>query len=176
MTYFEDLKTQLYDVADSIDDSITRRFVYAVLNVAPQSFWYDPASRSHHMKDERGPCGNLLHSIRVAKASAVIADACGYDRDKRDEVIAAAILHDVCRYGANDEHRYGHSTPEHPRLVWELVKKHNLTMFEPARHVCTIIQNHMGRWGEGLPDGPDLALSDTLHIADVIVARAAEVL
>lgn len=134
-----------------------------------------PASRSHHLPDEREEFGNTLHTLRVASLCKLIADAVSVEDGSAlntDILKSAACLHDVCRHGLlglSEESR-----PAHPYLVRELAREFNLTC-DYFDDIMAVIESHMGRWGEK-PVAFEIDTALALHLADCIVARWAEVM
>jgi len=161
----------LIAIANTISTPGIRDFTIKMLEAAPPSFKTAPASKNNHPPDERGPSGNLIHSVRVAKLVKLMADSFNYDRLTTDILTSAAEVHDLCRYGLDDkasdttlEH------PLHPRIIAEL----NSITCPYADLIFDIAEKHMGKWGP-LQHVPDVAPEDTLHIADMISAHANEV-
>ncbi len=167
-----ELVVELYSQIELISNSSIRVFVQDMVSLGRSSFFTRPASRNHHLPDERGESGNLLHSIRVIKIVLILADACGSTKDVRDILVAAATLHDLRRYGSKDE--FDHSCENHPLLVRMMAKEHGLSC-DYFELIMRIIENHMGRWGNP-PYIPQLGLDDILHFADCVSARALEVI
>lgn len=172
MSKKDELTYDLFMLVDNIQEATILRFVTDVLEVAPKSFWKRGASRRHHLEDERGELGNLLHTIRVVKLTNIICDIINCSKISRDITLAAAVLHDMCRYGLDG--KASSSVPEHPYLVRQLADKHNV-MCPHKDQILAVIESHMGRWGEP-PMHFDLSNKVILHLADCMVARALEVL
>jgi len=102
----------------------------------------------------------------------VIIDISTIKGTEKDVLIASAILHDLCRYGVEDEFNYSHEG--HPFLVRRLAEDHSLTC-DCYDLIMRIIENHMGRWGN--PSFiPPISLDGVLHFADCIEARLPEVM
>ena len=172
------LFSQLSILVQSIQDKSTKTFTLSMIEKAAATAWSRSASLRHHLQDEREEFGNLLHSIRVASICKILSEAftitCEYSKSEGDDILlSAAILHDLCKHGL-----FGiseKSRPDHPNLVrvfadqWELTCDH----FED---IMSTIENHMGRWGPSIPLVLDLDSRAALHIADLIVARWAEVM
>jgi len=167
-----DMKVELYHQVHLIANPSIHDFVLSMLSYAPAGFFERPASANHHPLDERGENGNLLHTIRVVKMVLVLIDISIIKGISHDVLIASAILHDLCRYGLNDESEL--SCKDHPLLVKRLAEEHSLTC-DNFYLIMRIIENHMGRWG--YPSFiPHIILDGVLHIADCICARALEVM
>jgi HD superfamily phosphohydrolase YqeK len=168
-----------------IADPGTRSLVRAVL-VRAGPFWEIPASAvSHeHPPDEYLPGGNVLHTARVARLSAAMADSYGLEAIERDGVIAASLLHDVTKAVDNGEIQYD---PLHPYTVGAAVyaiqdderRADNLhagsssLLIDPEmlEQVLRIVRCHLGIASpipETLPAHP---LEWLVHQADYIACR-----
>lgn len=158
------MKVDLYRQVHLIFNSSIRDFVLTMLSYAPEGFFKRRASTEHHLPDERGENGNLLHTIRVVNMVLIIVDISTIKGDDKDVLIASAILHDLCRYGIDDEFDYSHES--HPHLVRKLAEDRSLTC-DHFFLIMRIIGNHMGRWGS--PSFiPHISMDGVLHFADCI--------
>ena len=165
------LSTKLAMTAGTISTPSIRDFTIEMMKVAPPSYRTARASRHRHPPDEREPGGNVLHTTRVVRLVLMMADACRMNRTTRDVLMSAAILHDICRYGLEDESEF--SVKGHPGLVRELAKKNSISC-RCSERIFSIVEKHMGRWGP-YPYTANMVEDDILHIADMISARAEEV-
>jgi len=166
------MKVDLYRQVHLIFNPSIRDFVLSMLSYAPAGFYERPASTRHHLLDERGESGNLLHTIRVVKIVLILVDVSTIRDTEKDVLVASAILHDLCRYGLDGESE--HSCSNHPSLVRIVAEEHSLTC-DCYDLIMRIIENHMGRWGS--PQFiPHISLDGVLHFADCICARALEVM
>lgn len=166
-----DLTNTLYRLlVDCMYSEDIREFTVKLLNVAPKTFWTEPASRNHHAKDERGECGNLLHTIRVIKTVKIIAMAADCGQFRTDILVSAAALHDICRHGLFGLEEF--SVSNHPELIKELAKNNDISC-NASDIIFTIIEAHMGIWGR-YPRPAKISVVDVLHLADVINARLLE--
>jgi len=156
----------------SIQDTGIYGFTRQLLDVAPLSFWERRASRNHHPEDERGECGNLIHTIRVAKTADILCHIPDITGISRDIIISAATLHDICRYGLDDKAEF--SVDEHAQLVRKLAEEHGITCVH-SHTILKMIEDHMGRWGAS-HYMPAIESGAIVHIADCICARVAEIL
>lgn len=166
------LVVELYSQIELISNPSIRNFVQDLVGLGRSSFFTRPASRNHHLPDERGESGNLLHSIRVIKIVLVIADACSVTEDVKNILVAAATLHDLRRYGPKDEFDY--SCENHPLLVRKMAEEHSLSC-DYYELIMRIVENHMGKWGKP-PFAPNVGLDEVLHLADCIEAHLPEVI
>jgi len=166
------MKVELYRQVHLIFNPSIRDFVLNMLSYAPPGFYERRASTEHHLPDERGENGNLLHTIRVVSMVLVIVDISTIKGNEKDVLVASAILHDLCRYGLEDE--FERSCENHPQLVRRMAEDHSLTC-DCYDLIMRIIECHMGRWGS--PQFiPHISLDGVLHFADCICARALEVM
>ena len=156
-----------------INDDDIRAFTLKVVTTAPENSWKMPSSRDHHMKDECGEWGNLIHTLRVIKVCDTLADILNLPQPQKDILKSAAILHDSCKHGVNAEAVFIYK--EHPQLVKDLVEKIGLKA-NPLVMDC--VGQHMGRWGRVICDwrnSNQITLPFLLHIADCIEARVEEI-
>ena len=106
----------------AINSLFIKSFVRAMLDRAPNYFFSVPASSSSkYHPDFAGGHGGL---IRHTKAAIIVALSffenpvlCNLNRDEKDIILAAIILHDSCKHGLEDS---SHTVHEHPLLVKEL--------------------------------------------------------
>ncbi len=152
-----------------IDSEEIRNFTKRLLEVAPEGFWSNKASKNHHPLDERLPGGNPLHEMRVTKIARVIADSCDLNSLYEDILISAALLHDVCRYGLNNNLK-DYTVKYHPFLVRRLARINGIKC-EYSERIFLIIEKHTGKWGDP-PYTPEVSLEAMLHLADNISANA----
>jgi len=164
-------RRELYELVSCIVNDEIRQFTLDMLEAAPVVFWTEKASKNHHPKDERGPQGNLIHTVRVIKLARIMASGCPLDQIVVDVITSAASLHDTGRHGL-----YGldeHTVSNHPFLVRELARSKGLTCPYIA-DILTLIERHMGKWGD--PEYfPEVTPSAILHLADMVSANAEKV-
>lgn len=172
VTHIQRLRGKLYRILDTIENDEVGLFTRRMLAVVPDSFWVRRASREHHLEDERGEYGNLIHTIRVAMTTDTLCDIPPITGLNRDILTSAAILHDTCRYGLDDNNES--TVGEHAQLVRQLAKREQLTC-KYDDNIFEAIEAHMGRWGTSIYT-PELSFNSILHIADVVCARVTEVL
>jgi hypothetical protein len=162
---------KLYAEIEKINDAGIKDFTRKVVDTAPVNSWKMPSSRDHHMKDECGEWGNLIHTLRVVRVCDIFADIKALNQEDRDILRSAAILHDSCKHGVNAEAVYIYR--EHPRLVDILVKKSGANC-DQRNKIMYCVNAHMGRWGnvpcDWIEDN-EIYLSFMLHAADCIEAR-----
>ncbi len=165
-----ELVVELYSQIELISSTSIRVFVQDMVSLERSSFFTQPASRNHHLLDERGESGNLLHTIRVVKIVLMLAEACGMTRDPKDILIASAVLHDLCRYDQEGKH----IGKGHPLLVRKLAEEYGLvcSFYEL---IMDMIEKHMGKWGDP-PFTPNIGMDAILHLADCVEAHLPEVI
>lgn len=104
------------------------------------------------------------------------------DLDK-EIILAAALVHDNAKYGAEDVIKEGkyYTLGEHPRLVKEIAKNAGLyeilddEEIDVLEKMLKLIETHMGEWtnvrgGEPL-DAPSSKAQAFIHMCDYIVSR-----
>lgn len=133
-------------------------FTKLVLDATPPHFWTKPSSAGkYHPHDEHGIGGLVLHTKRVCQvAEILISSHGGLLPDKCDIIRSSCILHDVRRYGDQEEPEQ-YSVNNHDLLSAELTKKVwlynqqliNSGIFYDIYHA---ILSHMGRWGKYPPN------------------------
>lgn len=165
-----ELVVELYSQVELISNPSIREFVQDMVSLGRSSFFTQPASRDHHLLDERGESGNLLHTIRVVKIVLVLVEACSMTKDSKDILVASAILHDLCRYSLKGEY----SGEDHPALVRKMAVEHGLSC-EYYELIMRIMENHMGKWGDPVFT-PSIGMDEVLHLADCVEAHLPEVI
>jgi len=167
-----DLKLELSMHVQSISSEEIRLFTAALLDRVSVVVWKRRASRVHHPVDERGPWGNLLHTLRVVRLVKLISDCCDFGPSINDVLISAALLHDICRFGLDDS--AASTVPEHPFLVRKLAESIQLPECKYSDLIFSFVESHMGKWGEP-PMHSLISPYTALHLADAISAHAEEV-
>lgn len=164
---------ELNDLIELIKDEQIREFTHSIVYGAPTEAWFAPASKRHHLMDERGDWGNALHSARVAKLCLMFVDVFSMAQIQADIILSSAIIHDACRHGISAKSI--ESVPEHPALVRQLANELGATCGWEDE-IFEAVEKHMGKWSQNpvyFTDEPDLPM--LLHLADVVIARFAEV-
>ena len=161
------LRINLDLLLSKIHDKDLKEYTENILDNLPHTFWTRESSLKHHSMDERGLYGNLIHTIRVARMCATLADSMNLPLMERDILVVSGILHDCIKHGLSGMDRY--TNRNHPHLVRKYITD-NLKIDSPwTDQICTIIEAHMGRWGE-IPYPINITLEAALHIADMVVA------
>lgn len=179
--YYSELEAQINRISD---DSL-RAFAFYAVDRAPGSFWLAPASSSgkYHPADERGPGGTVLHTARVMELCYDLAVMEDLPEFQRDELLFAALLHDMWKGGEGDE-SIGYTWPLHqvaPRVHvsrWFKEWAGSLTRVTEDKldRIFRAIEAHEGCWSilaaaknDHLYGG---RLGNLLHIADYIASRS----
>lgn len=157
---------------DYIEDSELRDGVIRTfLKACPDDFWILPSSSSgkYHSVDERGKYGNWIHTKRVFAEYCNLAESwCELgiiSPREMEEGKAAALLHDMMKYGWPSEQRE-HTTDHHDEIV-AAVAWH---IGELPEGIVEVLATHMGPWGQG--PNPESNTQLLLHTADKSAARA----
>jgi 23S rRNA maturation-related 3'-5' exoribonuclease YhaM len=149
-------------------------FVKFALEAAPAYFWTDPASKSgrFHPTKSRGPGGIVHHTRLVVYFAMQLLESMGCEA-WRDEIIAAALLHDAYKNGDGTT-KYGVNWAMHGvNLAGHLKKQAGYGRFAlkvSADKILDMCGKHMGKWGGAAPR-PSAMEDWLLHIADMIASR-----
>ena len=177
----------LLEEIDLISDEAIRSFVRAVLLKA-DNFWNIPSSFSgkYHPADEHDAGGNVLHTKRVVRIANVMGDSYALSNEERDIVLAACLLHDVCKgiqKDGVDECKYD---PMHPYTVGKLVERcqkedknfandsMSSTLFvseETVHSILRLIRCHLGPWSPIPETYPITYLDYIVHLSDNIASK-----
>jgi putative nucleotidyltransferase with HDIG domain len=134
-------------------ESKTLRELIATVQVRPE-FFKIAASRTHH---DTGAGGLVEHTRNVVRVAAHICDAYDYATTTRDAIIAASLLHDICK-----------PSRAHAYEAAALLKWYG---FDDA--ICDAVRYHMGRWtpSPNKTSYKDSEVSKTVHLADYLASR-----
>lgn len=170
-----------------IVDSSIRSFVRAVL-LRSGSFWEIPAtiSNAQHPRDEREEGGNVLHTGRVTRIAAALAESYGLEVMERDAVIAAALLHGVTK-GVEVEEVGIQFDPFHPYTVGQLVMSIQEAEKEQEKpstgssalrvdsevvdQILRLVRCHLGLWSPIPETVPNHPLEWLVHQSDYLATR-----
>jgi 23S rRNA maturation-related 3'-5' exoribonuclease YhaM len=138
---------------DLIENENIREFVKECITQAPDYVFEDcPSSSSgkYHPLDELAPDGTIRHTKKVCTLAYELSR--GMDcEDRRDEICAAALLHDLAKQGV---HSTGHTIREHPQVMADFVadiykeKFRDKISRESALMIYYCIFYHYGPWTE----------------------------
>ena len=150
MTISNEERFKLFqEVLNLIYDEGIREFTKLCLVVAPNYFFSDcPSSSSgkFHPINELGADGIIIHTKRVFTVAYELCRGVGCE-DKRDEILAASIIHDLRKMGLT---RSGHTVKNHPGLAADLVEEVQTATQMLSDESYHIIRNcvgyHYGPW------------------------------
>lgn len=149
----ENFKSEVFapELALIFDEGI-REFTRLCVCAAPDYFFTDcPASSSgkYHPIDELGPDGTMLHTKKVVTTAYVLCRALNCE-SRRDEIVAACVIHDLRKQGLN---KTGHTAKNHPALAADLVDEVQDATQILSKDSYRIIRNsvgyHYGLWSTG---------------------------
>jgi hypothetical protein len=108
------------DELDLISKPIVREFTEACITASPDYVFEDCPSSStgkYHPIDELGPDGTILHTKRVFALAYELSRGLDCEHN-RDEICAAALLHDMAKRGLKSSE---HTVKDHPQIMAKLV-------------------------------------------------------
>lgn len=141
------------DEIELISNESVRSFIKVCLKQSPDYVFEDcPSSSSgkYHPLDELGPDGTILHTRKVFALAYELSR--GLDcEEHRDEICAAALLHDMAKQGLTQS---GHTVRDHPQIMAKFVADTYTEKFTDklSRDSAVLIYNgvfyHYGPWTE----------------------------
>ena len=161
----EDVLYWLPEIDAIYDEEIREATLRTFMKGCPDYFLTKPTSSTgkYHSPDERGKYGNLIHTKRVFAAYANMSESYlevhEITERQREAGKAAALLHDMMKYGWTSEGRE-HTTNEHDVIGAEVARH----IGGCSNEVYRLIHGHMGPWGEG--PTPSSENEWLLHLAD----------
>jgi len=117
---YKDRINYFKDELELISNETIKDFVKACLKKVPDYVFTDcPSSSSgkFHPLEELGADGTLLHTKKVFAVAYELSRALDCEHH-RDEICAAAILHDMMKQG---QEKSGHTVKDHPQLMAKFV-------------------------------------------------------
>lgn len=108
------------DELDLIAKPEVRAFIEACIEASPDYVFTDCPSSStgkFHPLEELGPDGTIIHTKKVFALAYELSRGLGCE-EHRDEICAAALLHDFAKQGMN---RSGNTIKEHPQIMAQIV-------------------------------------------------------
>jgi hypothetical protein len=182
----EVLSTLLAEINLIVDESI-RSFVRSIL-IRNDLFWKIPSSFSgkYHPSDEHGEGGNVLHTKRVVRIAMHMSESYSLSQEEKDIVIAACLLHDVCKGvhdGESDDCRYD---PMHPYTVGKFIffcqekdkkfasESESSTLFlseDIVQSILRLVRCHLGPWSPIPETYPITYLDYIVHLSDNIASK-----
>lgn len=182
----EVLFTLLDEINLIVDESI-RSFVRSIL-IRNDLFWKIPSSFSgkYHPSDEHGEGGNVLHTKRVVRIASYMSESYSLSQEEKDIVIAACLLHDLCKgvhEGGSDDCRYD---PMHPYTVGKFIsacqekdkkfasESESSTLFlseDIVQSILRLVRCHLGPWSPIPETYPITYLDYIVHLSDNIASK-----
>jgi len=158
-----------------IKSNSVKNLVWNCFEVVPEYFWKIPSSSTghYHPKDEFVEGGLVIHTKRTVRVAVHICDALSIIGLERDCVIAAALMHDVCKNGISEDK--GHTVDGHGYLWMELARsrmtKDKFISNHVYRTISRLILYHMGKFDMPyILDWSDM-LATCVYLADYISSR-----
>lgn len=177
----------LLDEINLIVDEPIKSFVRSIL-VRGGSFWEIPSSFSgkYHPNDEHGIGGNALHTKRVVRIAACMSESYSLTQEEKDIVIAACLLHDLCK-GIPDSKSDGCKyDPMHPYTVGKFIaycqekdkkfasESESSTLFlaeEVVQSILRLVRCHLGPWSPIPETYPITYLDYIVHLSDNVASK-----
>ena len=144
MTRLDILKQNFIYQIDLMKTPGIQQLAREVMVKIPESFWTRPSSKNYHHEDERGECGNLLHTLRVTKITRAVYSMTNMPKVKVDQGIFASLFHDSMKFDL-DGLATKILTNEHASLMANWLRK-NYPDNPYVPEIADIIENHMGKW------------------------------
>jgi len=149
----EQYKSEVFrEQLELIFDDTIREFTRLCICAAPDYFFVDcPASSTgkYHPIDELGADGTVLHTKKVFTVAYQLCRGLECE-SKRDEILAACLIHDLRKQGMT---KSGHTTKNHPALAADLVKEVQDATQMLSEESFNLIRNmcgyHYGPWSSG---------------------------
>jgi len=176
---YEERLVLFKDELNLISNSNIKEFVEECLKRAPDYVFEDcPSSSSgkYHPIEELGPDGNIIHTKKVFALAYELSRGLDCEHH-RDEICAAALLHDLVKQGLE---KSGHTVRNHPKLMADFMAEIYKEGFrdkiprESALKIYYGIFYHYGPWTENSVKKP---LSDytpeelCVYIADYVSSK-----
>jgi hypothetical protein len=161
----EEVVRRLPEIEMIDDDEIRQSVIDTYLDGCPDYFWEEPSSSSgeYHSPDETGKHGNWLHVKRVfaeyCNLSESYVEAGVLTEWERDAGKAAALIHDMMKYGWPSENNQ-HTVSNHDVIAANVAR----FIGDVPKEVYLLIHAHMGAWGDGMT--PQNERQWLLHFAD----------
>lgn len=180
----------LLEEIELIKNQSIQYFVRSLL-VKAHEFWFAPADNQEgHPSDEYETGGMVLHTQRVVRTAALLADAYGLEEHERDLVIAAAILHDLTKALILREDEDMFYDPMHPYTVDAFLRSvssedkmfgdesKSSTMYlkeETIAQIMRLVRCHLGLYSP-VPETIPITTTDmVVHLADLIAINVEKI-
>ena len=142
--YRDEFKNQLKD----IKSEIIKGLVVNALETINEKFYHAGASSTgkYHPDYTAGDGGLVRHTKSVEYFAKYFTDNLDISVYEKDCILAAALLHDLCKSGLDWEQEF--TAHDHPLLVFRLLdlSKMNAVQERAWRDINNIIATHMGQW------------------------------
>lgn len=145
----------LMSEVSEINDEDMRKMVIDCLYKAPDYFFRIPASSTgkHHPAYALGEGGLVRHTKAAIKIAIDLLSLEQNSTMDRDSIIAALILHDVCKNGPDTDS--GYTEFSHPLYAADLVSRWRddhpdmiIGTRERISEIIGMISSHMGQWNK----------------------------
>lgn len=137
-----------FKLADKIETSSIKEFLYKGIDTLPDDFWTRPTSSSgsHHPPESNTePMGILVHSVKACTIAKVLMPFFGVDEQiDKDMIITALLLHDGFKGGIG---KWDGMIPEHAYLASSILVKIDLEPKYIKDKLLKAIRTHMSRFG-----------------------------
>lgn len=146
------------------DDELRVAVANILLTAVAPRHEREPASSTgkYHPAFANGDGGLVRHTKEVVRLTAMLARTLTDTQVMVDQLIAAAILHDMAKYPREDS---SYTAAEHPMLMATICADHGLI------EVAELVSSHMGRWNKPNNPVPVSPAQWLLHFADYIASR-----
>lgn len=189
------------DMTACIKDKEIAKFVEKAIERCPKGFYQAPSSSTgkHHPADEVDPNlvdlspnaklepykggGLVLHSRRVQKMAGKLCDHYGVKGKEKDEILAAAALHDMMKSVDKEEMESamnegrdikweGHTRPDHGPTVSKWIKMMDESPGKKlTKNISRFCKNHMAVWNEPKESPPSVMGEFIISMSDLIVSQ-----
>lgn len=182
-----DILQPLLDEIDLISDDTIKSFVRSIL-LRAEIFWKIPSSFSgkYHPADEHNEGGNVIHTKRVVRVASIMSDSYSLSAEERDLVLAACLLHDLCKGVVSEDKCSFQYDPMHPYTVGKFIahcqnddkkfanESQSSTLFlgeDIVQSILRLVRCHLGPWSPVPETYPITYLDYIVHIADNIASK-----
>lgn len=174
----EKFKSEVFaEQLNMIFDETIREFTRLCICAAPDYIFTDcPASSTgkFHPIDELAGDGNIIHTKKIFTLAYELCRGLECE-GKRDEILAACLIHDLRKQGLT---KSGHTTKSHPALAAALVKEVQDATQMLSKESYEIIRNacgyHYGPWSvkEWKKDLDKYTREElTVYLADYVASK-----
>jgi hypothetical protein len=179
----EPLERELNSIVDKNILELTKK----ILISAPRYFWHIPASSTgkYHPKLSLGDgglvrhvkaCINICHEMFRNETILSVYFEKELKQKGKDIIIAALLLHDICKSGIGDvEEKY--SSASHPLLVRTLCREKKIEGGSTLEYILQLIETHMGEWTKDFITKQDILKKPVsnaqkfVHMIDYMASR-----